>query len=345
MRVEESDLSKAVEAGIISDEQSKRLWDMLADGDEHAQRFNLIHVTYYFGALLVIAAMGWFITDAWENLGGLAIFLIAIAYIAVFSATGMFLWQRPQDQVPGGLLVTIAVSLVPLAVYGIQRWLDLWGFDSPGQYTDFHRWIRGGWFAMELATILAGLLAIRFVRFPFLTAPIFLVLWYMSMDLTPIVAGSDQGFAWELRKQVSMWFGLGMLILSYLIDRFAAKDFAFWGYLFGAMAFWGGLSLQQSDSELVKFFYFLINLTMILASVYLRRRVFIVFGALGVFGYIGHLSRSVFSDSLLFPIALTIVGIGMIYAGVLLKRHSQAINSAFDQALPPWLAAIRPTGP
>lgn len=59
---------------------------------------------------------------------------------------------------------------------------------------------------MELATVAAGLIALRFVRFPFVTAPIAFALWYMSMDLTPIIAGSDD-FEWELRKQVSMWFG------------------------------------------------------------------------------------------------------------------------------------------
>jgi hypothetical protein len=48
----------------------------------------------------------------------------------------------------------------------------------------------------------------------------------------------------------------------------------------------------------------------------LSRRVFAVFGGLGVAGYLGHLSYSVFSDSMLFPVALTAIGFAVIAAGV-----------------------------
>ena len=42
---------------------------------------------------------------------------------------------------------------------------------------------------MEMATIAAGVIALWFFRFPFLTAPTAFVLWYVSMDLTPIISG------------------------------------------------------------------------------------------------------------------------------------------------------------
>jgi hypothetical protein len=40
---------------------------------------------------------------------------------------------------------------------------------------------------MEVGTILAGSIALKFIRFPFLTFPIAFSLWYMSMDLTPLL--------------------------------------------------------------------------------------------------------------------------------------------------------------
>ncbi|NIS64150.1 MAG: DUF2157 domain-containing protein, partial [Gemmatimonadales bacterium] len=65
--------------------------------------------------------------------------------------------------------------------------------------------------------------------------------------------------------------------------------------------FWGGLSSMESDSELSKFLYLCINLVMIAVGATLSRRVFAVFGGLGVAGYLGHLAYNVFKDSLMFP--------------------------------------------
>ena len=178
---------------------------------------------------------------------------------------------------------------------------------------------------METGTIIAGLVALRFVRFPFLTFPIAFSLWYMSMDLTPLLVGRSD-FTWNERLWVSFSFGLVILLLSYLVDRRTKEDFAFWGYLFGTLAFWGGLSLMESSSELNKFLYCLINVGLIFLSVFLDRRVLVVFGSLGVFGYLGYLSYSVFKDSLTFPFVLSLFGILVIYLGIQYQRHREGIE-------------------
>ena len=342
MKFTREDLDWAVSSDVIDQDRATRLWTALAARPSTPPQFDLAHVAYYAGALLVIGAMGWFMGEAWERFGGFGLFSIAIGYAAAFLICGAVFWQRPELRTPGGLLVTLAVCMTPLAVYGLQRWLGIWGFDDPGIYRDFHRWIRGGWFTMEVPTILAGLLALRFVKFPFLTAPIAFVLWYLTMDLAPIIAGSDGAFSWELRKQISLWFGLGMLAVAYLVDRCSKLDFAFWGYLFGVIAFWGGLSLMHSDSELSKFIYFVINTGLVGAAIFLHRRVFIVFGGLGICGYTGHLAFRVFVDSLLFPFALTLIGLAILGTGIAVKRYEAEIKALVDGFMPPWLAQLRP---
>ena len=341
MRIVKKDLEWAASQGVIEDGQADALWRALTERGADRPKFDLIHVTYYFGALLVIGAMGWFMGDAWEAFGGGGIFLISAGYAAAFVVIGSMLWRRGGLRVPGGLLITMAVCMTPLAVYGLQRWLGLWGFDDPGQYKDFHRWIRGGWFAMEVATIATGLFAMYFFRFPFLTAPIAFVLWFMSMDLTPILFGSAD-FAWEQRQLVSLWFGLAMIAGTYIIDHRTKEDFAFWGYLFGLIAFWGGMSLMESDSELSKFTYFLVNLALIWMSVFLRRRAFMVFGTLGVMGYIGHLAQ-IFEDSILFPFVLIVIGLAVIYLGIQLKRHGARVAQAVEDTMPLWMRRLRPS--
>lgn len=341
MRIEKDDLKWAAAQGAIDPSQADKLWDVLSERAADRPRFGLVHILYYFGALLVIGAMGWFMTSAWEDIGGQGVFAISVLYAAVFVGLGYRWWDRPGLRVPSGLLVTMGVCMTPLAVYGLQRWIGIWGFDDPGEYRDFHRWIKGGWFLMEISTVLAGLLALRFFKFPFLTAPIAFALWYMSMDVTPIIFGTED-YSWDQRKIVSLWFGLAMLAGSYFVDRRTEKDFTFWTYLYGVMAFWGGLTMLESDSELSKFIYFLINLTLIGLSVFLQRKVFVVFGAAGSFVYVGHLAAHVFEDSIMFPLVLTIFGAMTLYCGVLLHRHGSDFEQRLVSAMPPWMKALRP---
>ena len=343
MNISQDDLRKAAMSSGISTDQADLLWHTLESTPPRAgkPKFDLTNVTYYFGALIVIGAMGWFMTKAWEQFGGLGIFIIASCYAACFVLAGRTLWNQ-DFRVPGGLLLTVAVCMVPLAVYGIERWTGFWPEHDPGAYTNFHPYINGSWLIMEVVTVLAGLVALRFWRFPFMTAPIAYALWYMSMDLVELF-GNHQGMSWEEKQIVSCVFGGAMLLLSYLIDlRGESDDYAFWGYLFGLMAFWGGLSSMNSNSELGKFVYCLINLGLIFCSLVLRRVMFIVFGSLGVFGYLCHLAYRVFADSIFFPFVLSLLGVAIIFLGLQYQRKRKTIDQLFRKALLPHIRGCIP---
>ena len=64
---------------------------------------------------------------------------------------------------------------------------------------------------------------------------------------------------------------------------------------------------------------------LILLSVLLQRRVFVVFGAFGVFDYVGHLAWEIFEDSLLFPFVLSAVGLSIIALGILYAKNCDKI--------------------
>ena len=341
MKVSKKDFDWAALQGLISTEQAEALWKALEDRSATRPQFDLAHVVYYFGGMIVISAMGWFMTRAWERLGGGGIFLISVIYAICFILAGRTLWDKENLKVPGGLLFTTAVCMTPLAIYGIERLTGICPQGDPGVYPGYHLCVKGSWFIMEIGTVIAGLITLKFVRFPFLTAPIAFSLWYMSMDLTPLLIGRTN-FSWNERLWVSLWFGLAILLVSYFVDRRTEEDYAFWGYLFGMLAFWGGLSLMESRSELTRFLYCLINVGLMLLSVLLERRVFIVFGALGVFGYLGHLAYSVFKDSLLFPFALTFLGILIIYLGTRYQRNRELIERLILDLMPVNLRRLLP---
>ena len=342
MKVTREDLDWAASQGLISMDQAKALWKSLEERDADRPRFDLANVAYYLGALIVIGAMGWFMTEAWERFGGGGILLLSTVYATCFVLAGRTLWFKQDQRIPGGLFYTMAVCMTPLAIYGLERLTGIWPQGNPGSYHDYHVWVRGSWLFMEIGTIIAGLVALRFVRFPFLTAPIAFSLWYLSMDLTPLLFGRAE-FTWDDRLWVSLWFGLAVLLATYLLDRRTKDDYAFWGYLFGMAAFWGGLSMIKSDSELTKFMYCLLNCALIVLSVALQRRVFLVFGSLGVFGYLGYLAHRVFQESLLFPFALSLLGVLIIYLGITYKRKRRSIEEAILTRVPSGLKRLLPT--
>src|SRR5262249_39957811 len=351
MQFSEHDLRAAATAGVLDDNGLTRLLAFLSTRQSSepvaavspAPQFDLAHLLWYAGALIVMGAMGAFSRLAFSAMGGWALPATAIVYALLFTIAGHHLWYARNLRIPGGLLIAIAVSMAPLAVYGVQDALGAWGqFGQPGTVHDFYVWIKGSWGFMEVAAIVAAVIAMRFYPFPFIVMIIAFALWFMSMDLTPWVFGRAE-FTWDERRAVSMWFGLGVLVIAWLVDRRPrGGDFAFWLHLFGMMAFWGGLSLSSSDSQIAKALYCLLNVGLVLLSVVLRRRVYAVFGTLGVAGYLGYLSHEVFKDSLLFPFALSGIGVGVIAVGLFYHKHQAAIAAWLERSLPEVVSFLRP---
>src|SRR6266571_4535893 len=196
----------------------------------------------------------------------------------------------------------------------------------------------GGFVTAVLYAMLALSLTHWFLERKQLEIPagIAVTLWYRTMDLVPFLLGQDYVYDWEIRKFISAYFGLAVTLVAFWVDlrsRFS-RDYAFWLYLFGVLTFWGGLSLMNSGSELAKLAYCGINVLMILIGAALRRRVFAVFGGLGVAGYLGHLSYKVFKDSLIFPLALSVVGLAIIGLGVLWQRREAQWSARLRGFLP-----------
>lgn len=331
MKITRKNLDDAVDANIITAAQAARLHDYLASRPNVGPTFNFTNVLYYLGGLIAIGAMTLFMNLGWESFGGWGIFFISLAYAGVgLKLAGSF--QHKGHAIPAGICATFAVALTPLAIYGLQQALGLWPDGSV--YRDYHHYIKWHWLFMEFGTLAVGLVVAWRYKYPFLMMPIAVTLWYMSMDVAVMIMGDDYDF--QFRAVVSMHFGLLMIFTAFWVDvRSQGRvDYAFWLYLFGVMAFWFGMTWQDSDSELSKFLYFCVNLAMIGVGVVLVRRVFVVFGAIGSCLYLGHLAWEVFEDSWLFPITLTAIGLLIIFLGVLWQKHEKALADKARSLLP-----------
>jgi hypothetical protein len=331
MKITRLQLQQAAEQQLIEPGQVGPLFDFLSSRNKDQPLFDFTHVLYYLGGLVAIGAMSLFMTLGWERFGGWGIFFICLAYAGVgLKLAGHF--ERLGHVIPAGICATFVIALTPLAIYGLQQAMGWWP-DSTA-YRDYHRYIKWHWLYLELGTLAMGIVLAWRYRYPFMMMPLAVTLWYLSMDLVVMLAGGYGDFI--LRAQISMAFGLVMTLIAFWVDmrNRSQRDFAFWLYIFGVLTFWGGLSSQHSDSELAKFLYFSINLAMIGIGAVLLRRVFVVFGAIGSAGYLGHLASTVFRDSWLFPISLTLIGLGIIYLGILWQKNEQAIGMRLRARLP-----------
>jgi hypothetical protein len=95
MRYSSDDLRAAAVAGTITSDQLEALLAFLATRapaqPASAPKFDVVHVLWYMGALIVISAMGLFSTLAFSKMGGSALTATALVYAALFGAAGHYL--------------------------------------------------------------------------------------------------------------------------------------------------------------------------------------------------------------------------------------------------------------
>lgn len=334
MQIEYKDLMAAVTEKLITQDQATKLWAYWRITQPEKPSFRFTNILYYFGGIMAISAMTIYVTMAWDQFKGFPLLFLALAMMLLgLSLTHYFLDKKLR--IPAGLMAAFSLALVPLVVFNIQFLLGM----SPNvkyEYSDFHYWIDWYWYNMELATLIVGVIMLYFYRLPFLVFPIAVIIWYMSMDLWPLINQMHQ-YSWQDRSLFSLFFGLFLLAGTMYVDLkydHWREDYLFWLYIVGVIVFWGGLSSLDSSSELGRFGYFVINLSMLFVGAFLNRRVFAVFAVFGMLGYFGHLAFTVFADSLGFPIVMVMVGILIIFTGVFFSRVENRIKQLLRASLP-----------
>jgi len=348
MKIHRKDLDDAAEQGLLQPEQVEPLFDFLTSKDDKLgrtdkPRFSGTHILYYLGGLLAITAASLFATLAIEAMGMKALLGFTLLYAAC--AVGMAVWFEKRGYgVPASIFATLAIALTPLAMFALQHLLGFWSDTSGAEhYRDFHKWIDWRWLLMELSTLLVGVLMLFRFRYPFLVLPIACTLWYLGMDIIPalVLQSGDEwrwydGATWELRKQITLVFGLIMLLVAFVVDLRSrySKDYAFWLYLFGLMTFWCVLSSMGTGLLSGKLIYLCINIGLVFIGAVLVRRTFAVFGGVGMMIVLSDLSWNFFKDSFSFVAVLTLLGFTLIATGVWWSKHEADLSAKFRSILP-----------
>ena len=343
MKITHAALEQAVDKKIINAKQAEALLDLLKKQPEQESNFNLTNILYYFGGFLAVGAMLMFMHLGWKAIGSWGVFSLSLLYAAI----AMCLAEKFHQQslvIPAGICAIFVVLLTPLAIYSFQFGMGWWSADTIDK--DYHLFLLGkwlykwNWLYVEGGTLIVATLSAYRYRYAFMILPIAITLWFTTIDIATLAAGGLPNFTFSALE--SLYVGVIVVFLAFWVDLRSklTTDYAFWLYLFGVIAFWGGITAQNSNTEWLKFMYLCVNLLMMGVGVILMRKVFDIFGAIGSSIYLGHLTSQVFQNSVIYPLALTIIGFLIIYLGTLWQKNAEFITKTAQSILPKHIQGL-----
>jgi hypothetical protein len=337
MKYTDEQLNNAVKNEIFTDEQVHNFRDYVQSLDNQITK--LQKILYYGGGLLIISAMTWLMIDNWQRFGAGAVTFFSGAYFVIFLFSGYIVFFRKKLEVAGGLLLSIPIAVTPLFVFSLLRIFNFW--PQEWEYAEYYIWIKGKWIILEIITICVALPILIKTKFPFHVFLIAGTLWFFSMDIVPIIYEKTK-ITWTERAVISDFFGLFMIGVGYFADIKLKKDYSFWLYLFGLITLVTGLSIFYNDNVLKFVVLGIINVLLILFSVFINRNVFLVFGTMGLMEFLSRLSWKFFKGSALFPVALTIIGVLLIVVGIFFQKNKKRIDEYIKTKVPKRILKLRP---
>ncbi|GHT78727.1 hypothetical protein FACS1894130_05820 [Spirochaetia bacterium] len=337
MKYTNDQLKEAVKNNIFTQEQIDVFKTFVNNSNDQLSK--LLKVLYYGGGFLIISAMTWLIGTSLVSLGKTGVVVFFSLYLIIFFISGYIFFYRKKLETAGGLLFSVSISLVPLLVFCILCLVDFW--DAGIEYEDFYIWIKGRFIVLELCAIAFAVPILIKTKFPFILFLIAFALWFMSMDIEPIVFEKTKA-TWTERAVVSRIFGFIMIIIGYICDIKLKKDYSFWLYLFGLLTLISGFSVFYNNDNFMFIVFGIVHILMIVFSVILDRNVFLVFGSIGIIELLGWLSYKYFKGLFLFPFSLTVIGVILITCGVYYQKNRGRINGFIKTRVPKWILNIRP---
>jgi hypothetical protein len=351
-------LDRAVERGIITAAQREAIAALAREGpetgaDAHAG-VNAVTVAYWAGALVVLFALAWFLVDRWRNLGAGGVLAVSAGYALLFVFLSHWLVCRDL-RLASSIVTLLVVALVPVMTWAVLDLTGLWYDVRPGTpppvfyrptMAEMTRWI-----PVDVATIVAALVAMRWRRFGILVVPAAIGFWYLMLHVVPLIAGAS--LSRELEGSTILVVGTTLLAIGYALDRRPrSAAYAGWLYMVGLAAMiFAGAERWGLYKHVVPHVALVLSILSVALSLALGRRSFLIAGAIGFVSYLAWLAFDVFRRAVSFPIVLAAFGVAIILAAVWVQRRYPALSrrmaarrAAGGASVPGglwgWLAAV-----
>ncbi len=273
-------------------------------------------VLSFAGGGIVFMGIAIFIAQQWDGLNAFMHILVTLGLgIAAYFSAILFSQIKQVGSLDSAFFL-IAALLLPL---GIGVTLDELGFES-----------HHGSMSVIIFLIMSAVYALSFSLFKrdllLLFAIIFSTCLYFGLInyvLGPVPLFNEA----SLLSYAILFAGISYMMLGYVVHNNSFQAVSGFLYGFGVLAFLGGafsLGGWESNQNMLWELLFpgLVFLVFYLSTV-LKSKSFLIFAALFLGSYIIKITAEYFSDSLGWPLALIIAGLGIIALGYFTLRVSQ----------------------
>ncbi len=285
-----------------------------SESDKETKKFSQFSVTkmlYVLGAAIVIIGIFVFVTQIWNDINSFSRITITLGLGLLIAAIGsMLLKQKPENDlgaifhfisgmlIPGGAMVTLyeleidLVSLWPVAIsFGVIFTFYL-------LLNTIHKHP-----VLTFFTIANG------------TAFIYL---FFGAIIGKLNYRNENIYAY-----LTMIIGSNYILLAHAFRRSWNKNLLGALCFFGSAGFLGAAFSQVFDSVPWQLLYFLIIISGLFLSVYMKSRSILTMSTLFLIAHISYITRTYFTDSLGWPISLIMLGfvfIGLGYASITINK-------------------------
>jgi hypothetical protein len=285
-------------------------------------RFDPPNILWYFGAISATVAANAVIGDTGAAHRGLWIFVVALVFLggaAVLCASAL----RLGAWVPGGVLATSAVALVPAVVVGFEHLIGVWPKhpEANNPFSSFEGFV----FAPAAATVAAGLAAFWVVRFGFVLLPVAVAAALCIQFFLPAFVDHP---SFGDHMTTLLVTGAAFVVIGMLLDARGHRSAAFWWHVVGLFAVANGLVYYVGVNPLLPGNHsslwawvtmLLVGAALVVAAFPVRRATWGVFGVAGVYAPALHYVDDA-SGAWRVPLLMVFVGIALMVVGSVLDR-------------------------
>ncbi len=317
----ESALAKWQQAEVISAEQAGKIRDMEMTATDVLPR-EPAQVLTWLGGFLALIASAVFIGVDWNNMGGAQQTMWAAVAIAGLWSIAWAL-RRKDDQIRiqvSNILVILGTLLIMLLGYAFYRLIGVWPARSDVQESMRTTNVLMG-YAQAVTAIVATFWAFR-LRVSWMLLPAGWVGWMAWM-------------AWMDRFRTSQWteadsdvlrlalYGIALVIVGLVLVRYGWKHHATWLFVVGLTInlIMMGVRSFENPLGLNGMVFLTLTLVAIVLGITTDLRIFLIFGAIGLYGWLSALVIETFGGSRPVAAALILVGIAIVAGGAAWQRY------------------------
>lgn len=339
MTVRREDLDRAVADGLVTRAQADALWER-TDPLRRLPPPRLPPARAALAAGVGAVAAGLLaavLMAVWEGSGPGAGLAVALVEGAALTGAARVLGRREGLAPVAAVLAALAVALAPAAVRAGQAWAGVLDHAAPPA-TTFAAWVTGPLFLPAAAAAVAALAALWAIPAPLLSGVLVVTLWGWTLSAAPVVFGPAP--TWAQHAILSALVGALAILAGVAVDGRLRRDHARWLYCVGLAAFCGGVSTLHGDAGLSLLAGLLTYAALLPVGLFLGRRCFAVFGAVGVASGLARFADELLVDALVPPVFVAIavaLGAGAFLYARVAPAWERAAAAALPEHLRRWI--------